>query len=125
MKYKYIAGIAVIFVFFGIMTYLFTQSAISYESNFSEIRNSSKTFKATGKWVREKQFTIDRSRRLFSFYMADTSGSQMMVVYAGAMPNNFESASSVVATGKYHDGKFYAKELLTKCPSKYEASAKK
>ena len=44
----------------------------------------------------------------------------MRVVYEGTIPNNFESATSVVVTGKYQNGYFHAKDILTKCPSKYE-----
>jgi cytochrome c-type biogenesis protein CcmE len=44
----------------------------------------------------------------------------MKVVLDGSKPNNFEMAENVVAKGKVKDGYFYAKEVLTKCPSKYE-----
>ena len=47
-------------------------------------------------------------------------GNEMKVIYEGAMPNNFESATSVVVTGSYRNGYFHAKDILTKCPSKYE-----
>ena len=52
--------------------------------------------------------------------MTDNSGQELKVVYKGAIPNNFESATSVVVTGKYHNGIFHASDILTKCPSKYE-----
>ena len=44
----------------------------------------------------------------------------MNLIYEGAMPNNFESATSIVVTGSYQNGYFHAKDILTKCPSKYE-----
>jgi cytochrome c-type biogenesis protein CcmE len=52
--------------------------------------------------------------------MADQDGNQMKVVYDGTIPNNFETAKSVVVTGQYKDGYFHARDILTKCPSKYE-----
>ena len=52
--------------------------------------------------------------------MKDEGNNVMKVVLDGARPNNFEMAESVVAKGKVKDGNFYAKEVLTKCPSKYE-----
>ena len=52
--------------------------------------------------------------------MTDEKGNEMKVVYEGTIPNNFETAKSVVVTGKYTDGYFHAKDILTKCPSKYE-----
>ena len=120
MKNKYIFGGLIIVVFMGIMGYLFTQTSISYEENFSEIINSSKTMKATGSWVKEKSYHVDKSNKQFSFYMKDYNGTEMKVVYGGTIPNNFESATSVVVTGKYKDGYFHANDILTKCPSKYE-----
>lgn len=121
MKNKYYLGIGIIVVFFAIMVYLFTQSTVSYESNFENIRSKPRTFKATGAWVREKSYEMDNASRTFTFFMKDTSGHEMKVIYSGVMPNNFETATSVVATGKYKNDAFYATELLTKCPSKYEA----
>ena len=50
----------------------------------------------------------------------DDNGNEMKVIYEGTIPNNFESAQSVVVTGKYKEGYFHAKDILTKCPSKYE-----
>lgn len=122
MKNKYIFGGTIIVIFLSLMVYLFTQTNIEYESNFSSIRQHSKTFKATGSWVREKNFEIDKAHKTFSFYMKDEKGDEMKVVYAGAMPNNFETATSVVVTGKFRNGTFHATDVLTKCPSKYEGN---
>jgi hypothetical protein len=37
-------------------------------------------------------------------------------------PDNFKVNGSVACKGVYRDGKFYAADLATNCPSKYEAS---
>ncbi|MGE5682377.1 MAG: cytochrome c maturation protein CcmE [Bacillota bacterium] len=120
MKNKYIFGGGIIVVFLGLMIYLFTQTNVQYEANFATIQAKSKTFKATGTWVREKNYEVDQVNKTFSFYMKDAGGREMKVVFAGNMPNNFEAAQSVVVTGKYKDGYFHATDVLTKCPSKYE-----
>jgi len=120
MKNKYIFGGAIIVLFLGIMGYLFTQSNIKYESNFTNVINSDKTCKATGSWVKDKNFETNREQNTFSFFMQDENGVEMKVIYEGAMPNNFETATSVVVTGSYRNGYFHAKDILTKCPSKYE-----
>ena len=120
MKNKYIFGGFIIVVFLGIMGYLFTQSNIQYQDDFIQVMKTSKTVKATGSWVKEKNYQIDKVNKTFSFYMVDTKGNEMKVVYDGTIPNNFESATSVVVTGKYIEGYFHAKDILTKCPSKYE-----
>ncbi len=120
MRNKYIFGGFIIIVFIGLMAYLFTQSNIKYENNFEKVMSQNKIVKATGSWVREKSYTIDSQNRVFSFYISDDQGRQMKVIYNGTMPNNFESAKSVVVTGEFKDGYFHASNILTKCPSKYE-----
>lgn len=120
MKNKYIFGGIIIALFLGIMGYLFTQSNIKYESDFSVVKSTDKTVKATGSWVKEKKYETNSENRTFTFYMVDEKGNEMKVVYEGAMPNNFESATSVVVTGTYKNGYFHAKDILTKCPSKYQ-----
>jgi len=122
MKNKYMFGGLIIVVFLGIMSYLFTQTNISYEENFSKVINSSKTIKATGSWVKAEKYKIytENNTKKFSFVMKDYLGNEMKVIYNGSIPNNFESATSVVVTGKYKDGCFHADDILTKCPSKYE-----
>ncbi|MFA7419277.1 MAG: cytochrome c maturation protein CcmE [Melioribacteraceae bacterium] len=120
MKNKYMFGGAIIVVFLGVMIYLFTQTNIQYESSFSKVAQSGKTIKATGVWVKEKSFQVDKAKDVFSFYMKDTQGNEMRVLYHGTMPNNFESSTSVVVTGKYNEGAFHATDILTKCPSKYQ-----
>lgn len=120
MKNKYIFGGIIIVLFLGIMAYLFTQSNIKYESNFVNVKSTDKTVKATGSWVKEKSYDMNREQNTFSFIMKDETGNEMKVIYEGAMPNNFESATSVVVTGSYRNGYFHAKDILTKCPSKYE-----
>lgn len=124
MKNKYIIGGFIIVVFIGIMVFKLTQTNIKYENDFAKIINSDKTIKATGAWVKEKNYFIDNEKNLFSFYMVDNLGVEIKVIYNGAIPNNFESSTSVVVTGKYVNGNFHASEILTKCPSKYETQFK-
>lgn len=121
MKSKYIFGGIIVTVFLGLMIFLLTQSNIQYEDNFSNIINNDRTVKATGSWVKEKKYDVDKKNKIFSFYMQDVHGNEMKVVYNGTIPNNFESAQSVVVTGQYKDGYFHARDILTKCPSKYES----
>ena len=71
MKNKYIFGGAIIVLFLGLMGYLFTQSNIKYESNFTNVMNTDKTVKATGSWVKDKNYQVDKVNRTFSFFMAD------------------------------------------------------
>ncbi len=120
MKNKYIFGGFIIVIFLSVMVYLFTQSNIQYQDDFSQVMNTTKTVKATGSWVKEKNYDLNRKNKTFTFFMVDDNGKEMKVIYNGTIPNNFETAASVVVTGKYVNGYFRAKDILTKCPSKYE-----
>ncbi len=120
MKNKYVFGGFIIVVFLGLMGYLFTQSNIQYEEDFNIVKEKGKIVKATGQWVKEKNYEINKEHKTFSFYLQDAKGVEMKVMYNGTIPNNFESAVSVVVTGEYRNGYFHAKDILTKCPSKYE-----
>jgi len=120
MKNKYIFGGTIIVIFSAIMIYLFTQTNVQYERSFTKVMNSDKTVKATGSWVRERNYEIDKTNNMFIFYMKDSQGNLMKVVYHGTIPNNFESSTSIVVTGKYREGNFHATDILTKCPSKYQ-----
>ncbi len=47
------------------------------------------------------------------------------VRYTGVVPDTFKDGNEVIVTGVLQpDGTFLAKELLAKCPSKYEAGEK-
>ena len=77
MKNKYIFGGIIIVVFMGIMAYLFTQTNIKYENDFSKVIVSEKSVKATGSWVKAKKYHIDKEKNLFSFYMVDNKGIEL------------------------------------------------
>jgi cytochrome c-type biogenesis protein CcmE len=75
-----------------------------------------------GQWIKDKGSSFDPATTQFTFFLVDDSGKECKVVLDGAAPNNFELATSVVAKGRFTDeGYFHASEVLTKCPSKYEA----
>jgi len=120
MKNRYMFGGGIIVVFLAVMIFLFTQTNVQYENNFAKVMGAGKTVKATGSWVKEKNYTLDKENKNFSFYMIDNKGNTMKVMYHGTMPNNFESSTNIVVTGKYQDGIFHANDILTKCPSKYQ-----
>ncbi|MHB1133942.1 MAG: cytochrome c maturation protein CcmE [Chloroflexota bacterium] len=56
------------------------------------------------------------------FTLADGSDS-LPVEYKGVLPDAFVDQADVIVEGRYADGQpFQAKQILTKCPSKYEAA---
>lgn len=120
MNNKYIFGGIIITVFLGLMGYLFTQTNIKYEDNFTNVVNSERTVKAAGSWVKEKGYDSDIQKGTFSFFLKDNYGKELKVIYKGSIPNNFEISTSVVVTGKYTGSYLDATDILTKCPSKYQ-----
>jgi cytochrome c-type biogenesis protein CcmE len=123
MKPKIIAaGIVVVaFIIFG--SYSFLESNVEYTDIAGAMKKHRKV-QLKGTWNKDKQSAFDPRTGTFTFFLQDESGRECKVVLDGAAPNNFELATSVVAKGKFNDqGEFRASEVLTKCPSKYEAKA--
>jgi cytochrome c-type biogenesis protein CcmE len=119
MNKRYIIGILIIIVFVVVGFFAFKDSKIEY-SNFRAAEQNQKTCQVKGSWIKDKESKFDPATNTFTFYMKDENNTEMKVVLDGAKPNNFEMAENVVAKGKVANGYFHAKEVLTKCPSKYE-----
>ncbi len=124
MKPKVIVGAVVVvgFIIFG--SYSFLESNVEY-TDISGAMNTQKKVQLKGAWNKEKPSAFDSKTSTFTFYLIDEAGRECKVILDGAAPNNFELATSVVAKGRYleDEGYFHATEVLTKCPSKYEADA--
>jgi len=121
MKPKIIIGAIVVvgFIIFG--SYSFMQSNVEYTDVAGAIAKHKKV-QLKGAWNKAKESSYDARSSQFTFWLTDDAGRECKVVLDGAAPNNFELATSVVAKGRYtDDGYFHATEVLTKCPSKYEA----
>ena len=63
MKNKYLFGGFIIVVFLGLMMYLFTQSNIEYADDFTQVKLINKTVKATGSWVKDKSYDINKDEK--------------------------------------------------------------
>lgn len=109
--------IVIVFVVVGFMSFM--DNKIDYAS-FSEAQKRLKTVEVKGVWQKDKETKYDAEKSTFTFYMKDDANTEMKVILDGAKPNNFDIATMIVAKGKVKDDVFYAKEILTKCPSKYE-----
>lgn len=64
--------------------------------------------------------SFDPDRVLLKFTLTDGKQS-LPVVYKGVRPSTFEDGTEVLVEGRFQGGTFQAENLLTKCPSKYEA----
>jgi len=116
MKSKYIFGIVIIVGFIIWAGISFNKTLTPYVS-IAEAKSSSSVVQVKGK--RADDGTFDTADNLFTFNLIDEKGERITVIYDGAKPGNFEQATEVVCVGQYENGKFHAKEILVKCPSKY------
>lgn len=115
-----VAGIVVVgFLVFG--SWSFLENNVEY-TDVAGAMKSEKKVQLKGTWNKDKEAYFDSKAGTFTFFLIDESGRECKVVLEGAAPNNFEVATSVVAKGRYREGVFRATEVLTKCPSKYEAT---
>jgi cytochrome c-type biogenesis protein CcmE len=119
MKLKTIIGIALIIFFIIFGAYSFIESNVSYVT-INEARKTHRIVQIVGEWVKDMESYYDARLNQFVFYLEDEEGEIIKVIYNGAKPNNFEIATGIVVKGRYKDGIFEAKEILTKCPSKYQ-----
>jgi len=124
MKPKVIVGVLVVIGFIVWGASSFMESNLEY-TDVAGAMKTPKKVQLKGSWDKEKESSFDPKRSQFTFHIVDENGQGCKVVLDGAAPNNFEMALSVVAKGRYvpEEGYFHATEVLTKCPSKYEAQA--
>ena len=120
MKKGYVvAGVlAVAFVLLGVTS--FTKTLTPYLS-FDEARKARGVVQVMGGLDKTSDRYDTASQRL-SFELVDDRGGRMPVSYGGIKPANFKDAISIVAIGRYRDGRIEAEKLLVKCPSKYQGA---
>ncbi len=97
------------------------QATVQYVSIAKAIQLG-KRVQIKGVWVRDVEPVYDSRANVFRFVLQDEHGDRIPVVYAGAKPNNFELAESVVVQGHVVGAEFHASAILTKCPSKYSGA---
>lgn len=64
--------------------------------------------------------SFDPEKVLLTFQLREGDRT-LSVVHNGVRPGAFEDDAEVLVEGRYQDGVFVADNVLTKCPSKYEA----
>lgn len=121
MKIKYIIG-AVIIIGFVIWAGVSFDKTLTPYVSIEEAKASNSTVQVKGQRLDQGNFDIEKN--VFYFTLKDEQGQHIDVIFDGAKPGNFDQATEIVCIGKYKDGKFYAKDLLVKCPSKYMEESK-
>jgi cytochrome c-type biogenesis protein CcmE len=113
-----IIAIIVIAIFGGFGIWSLMDTATPYVG-FEQARAMKKTVQVLGK-IDFENTNYDENTGLLSFYIVNDTSDRMKVIYSGTKPGNFEQAQSVVCVGQYQDSSFIAKDILVKCPSKYQ-----
>ena len=120
MKRGYVvaAALAVAFVLLGVTS--FTKTLTPYLT-FDEARKAGGVVQVMG-GLDKTSDRYDTATQRLSFDLMDDRGARMPVIYGGIKPANFKDAISIVAIGRYRDGRIEAEKLLVKCPSKYQGA---
>jgi len=117
MNKKHIIG-ALIIIAFGYYAITSFDSSITPYVSIEEAIESGSKVQVKGTRSNSGQFDVENN--VFTFTLEDENGNKIDVIFDGAKPGNFDQATEVVCQGQYRDGKFHAKNILVKCPSKYQ-----
>jgi len=112
------AAMTLAFVGFGLSAF---QKTLTPYLSFDEARKSRGVVQVMGGLDKESD-RYDTSREELFFELLDPAGGRMPVAYKGIRPGNFEDAISIVAIGRFKNGRIEAEKLLVKCPSKYQGA---
>jgi len=121
MNVKVLVAIGLLLVAAGFGFTSFKASMTPYIS-FAEARRATGMVQVNGV-LAAKDYVLKRDEQFLKFDLKDEHGDVLTVEYRGVIPGNFDQATSIVAIGRYHEGRFEADQLLVKCPSKYQAQA--
>ncbi|HTA61011.1 MAG TPA: cytochrome c maturation protein CcmE [Bacteroidia bacterium] len=130
MKKQHIVIIVIIAVSLGALIPLFFSGGSTYADFKVASENPDTEYHVVGKYDKAKpaEYNPVVNADEFTFYMVDNTGQERKVILHASKPQDFERAEQFVLTGKMQNGEFHAKDILMKCPSKYnkpEATADK
>jgi cytochrome c-type biogenesis protein CcmE len=112
------AVLTLAFVGFGLTAF---QKTLTPYLSFDEATRSKGVVQVMGALDKQSD-RYDTSREELSFALVDPQGHKIPVTYRGIRPGNFKDAISIVAIGRYREGRIDAEKLLVKCPSKYQGA---
>ena len=118
-KGYWIAGILALgFVVLGLTAF---QKTLTPYLTFDEARKARGVVQVMGSLDKTSD-RYDTGTQELSFDLLDEQGRRMPIAYRGIKPANFKDAISIVAIGRYREGRIDAEKLLVKCPSKYQGA---
>lgn len=120
-KSYYIFAILGLLIFIGLSFFAFKKSLTPYVS-FKEAKKSKNIVQIAGS-LEKNSINYIEENSILKFVIKEKDGNDFLEVsYKGPKPLNFEDATSVVAIGLYDGNIFHAKQILVKCPSKYQGT---
>ncbi len=123
MKRTHIVLIIIVAVLIGAIMVMF-KDAGTY-SGFALAQNQQgEEFTVIGYLDKDASMDFDARRTLFSFTAIDKEGNSSKVYYNQPKPQDFERSEEITMRGYATDTAFIAKEILMKCPSKYNEQNK-
>jgi cytochrome c-type biogenesis protein CcmE len=120
MKKGYWIAAAMTLAFLGFGLTAFQKTLTPYLT-FDEARKARGVVQVMG-GLDKTSDRYDTSSQELSFSLVDEHGRSLPVAYHGIKPGNFKDAISIVAIGRYQNGRIEADKLLVKCPSKYQGA---
>ena len=119
---RIIFGVVLIAAFVYMGMGAFKETLTPYVSFADARATMGKNVQVTGDLTRAKTYWYSGDEsRIFHFLMVEAeTGDTLQVAFDGVKPSTFDEATGIVAIGTYDGSHFQAKQVLTKCPSKYE-----
>ena len=124
MKKRYLIGGGILVVVVAYLLYLSLGSSVSYYVTVSEFYDRENELhdinvRVAGKVAAPIDWNAEELELRFTI---TEGGKSIPVIYYGAQPSGFKADSNILVEGKYSsDGPFQARQLILKCPSKYES----
>ena len=120
MKISYIIILIAVSIGIGII-FSSTVNTSQYATFELAAKNEGKSYHVVGTLEKGKPMFYDpiKDPNHFEFYMLDSLKEERKVIYHSPKPQDFERTQSIVVKGYIEKDVFIAKEILLKCPSKY------
>lgn len=121
MRKDQIIIIVVLAVIIGALIPFFLKDGSTYADFKQAAEHPDTEFHIVGKHNKEKpeEYNPVVNADEFTFYLVDNNGEERKVVLHKNKPQDFERAEQIVLIGKMQGNDFHAKDILMKCPSKY------
>lgn len=121
MKPAFCVGIAIIVAALAFGARAFVTNLTPYVP-FKQARQARSGVQTIGKLDKK---SIRYEQGTLRFTLVDDRGDRLPVEFRGPRAANFEQAMQITAIGQYDGTTFQAKNLLVKCPTKYQGTETK